>query len=148
MVKNLAFFLFLVFMASGCGQGPVTKSEFVISTSALTAGMVFPGGGLLKIVNAVTGESFSYDMTTTNVVQLPAGTWDMFFVGFQGSNAWEGPHICGGVSGIVLNQAEQTVNIYASAGNCTSEPYLTMINSKATTGIWDQSLWGQATWGT
>lgn len=139
MIKNILLITLILFCFA-CSKTTSTKSTFVISLSKLSAGLTFNGGGLLQIKNVLTGEIKSYDMTTTNVVALPSGTWDMFFVGFQGTSPWQGPHLCGGVSGIELSEPQKTVVITANAGNCSNTPYVAMITSKGgsiATTAWD-----------
>lgn len=141
MIKNI-FLLILVFFCFACSKTTTTKSKFVISLANLSAGLTFNGGGLLQIKNVSNGEIKSYDMTTTNVVALPGGTWDMFFVGFQGASAWQGPHLCGGVSGIELSGPEKIVEITANSANCSNSPYVAMITSKGgaiAASEWDDS---------
>lgn len=137
--------LILLVLAYGCGQSKTTQSRFVVSLSALSAGEQFNGGGVLRIVNNSSGEHSDFEMLATNVVELPHGSWDMYFVGFQGIGPWQGPSLCGSVTGVLLNQEAQTVRITATSALCTEEPYVSMINSKK--AIWDQSLWDQAQWG-
>lgn len=154
MIKNiLLLILFLISFA--CSKTNTTKSNFVISLANLSAGQTFNGGGLLQIKNVSTGEIKSFDMTTNNVVTIPNGTWDMFFVGFQGASAWQGPHLCGFVNSIELSGPEKTVEITANPGNCSNSPYVAMITSKggalAATVKWDDpdTKWDEANtkWG-
>jgi hypothetical protein len=130
MIKNNLLLLLALFCFA-CSKSTTTNSKFVISLSKLSAGLTFPGGGLLQIKNVATGEIRSYDMTTTNVVALPSGTWDMNFVGFQGASDWLGPYLCGGVSGVDLYGPSITVTITANAASCSSSPFIAMIASKS-----------------
>lgn len=153
MNKN-TLLLAILFLCFACSKSTTTKSTFVISLSKLSAGLTFNGGGLLQIKNVATGEVLSYELTTSNVVALPSGTWDMSFVGFQGASAWQGPYLCGGVNAVELLGPPKTVMITANAGNCTNPPYVAMITSKGgslSAANWDDpnAKWDDAStkWG-
>ena len=127
-------------------------TKFVISLADLTAGMTFNGGGVLKIVNPDNGVSLSFDMTESNVVTLPSGVWDMYFVGFEGATSWTGPHKCGVTKKVNLIQSGQIVDIVVNTANCSGSEYVSMINSKNpnsnVAAKWDQENWDStATWG-
>lgn len=103
-------------------------------------------------MNQEQGISFSFDMTDSDIVTLPTGVWDMYFVGFEGAALWAGPHKCGVTRNVNLTQSGQIIEIFVNSANCSDSVYVSMINSKTpATNVaakWDQENWDStATWG-
>jgi hypothetical protein len=149
MVKKQYFLLASLFCILACSKGKTTESKLVISFSSLTAGLTFTGGGYLEIKNTTSGQIHSYELLTSDTVQLPHGQWDFFFVGFEGVNEWEGPHKCGHAQ-VNLSLAEQTIDIEVTAAQCSNNPFTSMIASKTSAGVigqWDTDTWDNTTWG-
>ena len=149
MLKINYFILSFLILLTACSQGKETESRFVLSLSALSAGMTFNGGGILQLKHVDTGVVTTYELTTSNVVKLPHGKWHMFFVGFEGTAPWSGPFKCGSVNDVVLSLPSQIVDIVVDA-SCALSPYNSIINSKAPApevGKWNQGKWGEAKWG-
>lgn len=115
----------------------------VVSFGALT-GATFSGGALVEVKNSLTGEGKIIELTVPYNVTLPFGVWSIHFVGFEGGSAWQGPHVCGGVSDYKFALDAQTVQIQVNADDCANEPYLSIIGSKV--AQWDVAMWDQAVW--
>jgi hypothetical protein len=149
MIQVHHFLLAFLLLNLACSKAKTTESKFVISLSSLTAGLTFSGGGYLEIKNTTSGEILSYDLLTSDTVQLPHGSWDFYFVGFEGPNEWEGPHKCGQTQ-VNLSLPEQTIDIEVTTAQCSTKPYSSMIALKtpaAVVGQWDTHTWDNATWG-
>lgn len=144
---NIILIILFLLLVSACSKGKETESQFIVSLSALSAGMTFNGGALLKISDPVTNVTTSYELTATNVVKLPHGKWSMYLVGFEGAAAWSGPYKCGVVHDVVLSLDAQTVEIIVDS-DCTQAPFNKMISVKAPSPVtWDNGKWGEAKWG-
>lgn len=139
--------LFLL-LGSACSKGKETESKFIVSLSSLSAGMTFNGGAILKIIDPVTKVSTSYELTTSNVVNLPHGKWSMYLIGFEGATAWTGPYKCGVVHDVVLSLDAQTVEIIVNS-DCSQAPFNNIISAKTPSVpvTWDNSKWDEAKWG-
>lgn len=145
---NIILMILFLLLGSACSKGKETESKFIVSLSALSAGMTFNGGALLKIIDPVTKVATSYELTTSNVVKLPHGKWSMYLVGFEGATAWSGPYKCGVVHDVVLSLEAQTVEIIVNS-DCTQTPFNNMISAKTPSNpvTWDNSKWDEAKWG-
>ncbi len=147
MFKSYSILFILLICGLSCTQGSKhAESKIIVSLAGLTAGLQFDGGGALQLVDLITKEVKTFELTTTNVVSLPHGTWDIFFVGFLGSTAWSGPHQCGVIKNVLLSKIAETVNITVNAANCASAEYLAIINTQSPVGLWDVGNWDQAKW--
>ena len=149
MAKTFIIILTASFLFSCSKSAPTSKSKFVVNFSSLTAGLTYAGGAHIR-VKELNGTNFtSYDLQTTNVIELPRGSWEIFFVGFEGAADWSSPYRCGVATPVVLDEDEETINISVSSANCTLVPdYMAMILEKnpAAAGKWDTDNWDSAYW--
>lgn len=141
--------LLILVMNFGCSRGSNTRAKFVVTLGSLTAGLTFTGGGLVRVKAPGATKYTTYELTTSNVVELPKGTWEIYFVGFEGATDWSGPYKCGLASPVVLDQDEEELKITVSAANCSANStYMAMIVEKDPTasGQWDVGNWDTALW--
>ncbi len=150
MVRNLTIILSGFLLLFACSRSSTTsKSKFVVNLSSLIAGLSFPGGAHIR-VKELNGTNFtSYDLQTTNVLELKRGSREIYFVGFEGASDWSSPYKCGLATPVVLDEDVETVNLTVSSANCTLLPnYMAMIIEKnpAAAGTWDVGNWDTAYW--
>ncbi len=98
----------------------------------------------------LNGSKFtSYDLLTSNVLDLPQGSWEIYFVGFEGAADWSSPYKCGVATPVVLDESEETISLVVTTSNCTLlSTYMEMIVEKnpAAAGTWDVGNWDTAYW--
>lgn len=150
MEKIFALFI-LITVSFGCSRSSTSQATFQIKLSSLVAGTsTFTGGAVVRVKNPLTNTFTSFDLTTTNVIEIPKGTWQFYFVGFEGASAWGSPYRCGVANSVTLSKDTETINITATAANCSGDStYMAMIIAKdpSVASQWDVGNWDSALWG-
>ncbi len=143
--KNLMLFTCLAFFfaCSGKKASPRTLEVFLGSLSSSS----FAGGAIVRIENTSNGSYTDIELSSAPYTfSLQDGTWNIYFIGFDGPTQWQGTTNCGGAIGVNLTASTAEINITAKPALCAGAPYTELISGKTST--WDQALWGQAKWGT
>ncbi|HXH29358.1 MAG TPA: hypothetical protein VNJ01_00975 [Bacteriovoracaceae bacterium] len=137
--------LFLV----GCSKGPSAKTKIIVSVAALTSGQAYAGGILLHVVDPLTKKLMVFDLSQTDSVSIPYGTWDFFLVGYNGNVSWQGNTVCGSSKNTTLSSVEATVTITVDDSDCTGAEFASMMENKAkeVAGNWDTTNFDQSAWG-
>jgi hypothetical protein len=137
-------FVLVLFTLLGCSKAKDKKAAHIEVSLKSIIGATFSGGLLVKAISLSTGEIVEYEPQDPYNVVLPFGVWSLHIVGFEGSGTWGAPHVCGGASNFNFSEEGQKVQISVTTGACISEPYISLINSKAF--MWDESKWDSASW--
>ncbi|MCO4794633.1 MAG: hypothetical protein KC493_13020 [Bacteriovoracaceae bacterium] len=144
----------LLFLGSCSRKAKLAKTTFSVSTGQLVNGTQMDGGIYLWAVPADgTSPPIKMDLDADDSAHIPFGNYYLHVVGYEGPAAWSGNNQCGGTPNtVLLEDAEVTISIDLSAGNCGVLPiYADMMNEKAASLVapnnWDTAIWDQSTWG-
>lgn len=144
MGTRFIIFCLLVLLA-GCSAGKKASRKMQVSALALSTND-FVGGVMLRMENVATGSVVTVDLLTPPfVAQIPDGTWNLHVVAYEGSSSWAGASHCGGLSNLVLTEANLQIAFQVTPAQCASAPYLSMLASKPAHfefGKWDNGKWG------
>lgn len=129
-----------IFLAS-CSQKGTSKSDFSINLRSFLTSADLTGGVLLRIVDSTNSEAHDYQMSYPFNADIPFGTWNFYFVGFDSNHV----KYCGSLLSTEVSSQEESFTVNISTSNCGVEPYLSLENSIY--GKWNEGLWGQVKWG-
>ncbi len=139
----------MVLLPMACTQKPAPgKVRAEISLKSITAGSNnFDGGALLRLVGG--GETHNFELTQSNVIELPKGTWTIYFVGFAGPSNFTGGTDCRKLPNVVLSEDSHTIN-FAAGSNCINDTVasnmITTKNPDGLKGTWGSSKWNDTLW--
>jgi hypothetical protein len=114
--------LFLLLLAAACGEGGKSSASLKVSQNFIMSAPYFGGGFLIQGRNALTNESFVFDLSNGAEVKqtLSKGTWTFSAIGWDGSTKFSGTPYCGHAQKNLALDSE-VVDISISALGCSHD---------------------------
>jgi hypothetical protein len=141
-MRNFILWSLLISTLACSEKRPRSQTEITVSTGAITASYVFPGGVIVRMVSSI-GTVLEETLTTSPyVIEVPFGTWDVHLVGYEGADTETGPYRCGSLNEVNFSEDKKELDLTVSSANCVAEPYLSLTANK-----WNKAAWNGVKWG-